>query len=337
MKILIKILFLFFSHTLLAQCVCSTYSVDYSDSRLTYLGRWNTSTGKWSAWGGAQIVFKVQGTRYVTIIASVKDTGDVALTALAYDVDNVSANISPLIFYTTPVDIYTGAKRATIELSNTDEHTITLKSSQYPDDSFYQKSKITITSIEINPLGFISIWNQGAKVIQCVGDSWMGTQCDWPRLMSTTSYKLYPIANGGYDCATMNSNYNYDYSGVINTTDVNADAVIVSFGVNDFNFGITQAAFETSLYSLVDKIRAKQPTAKIFLIRVPKNIGTGNDFGKYGTNMNNVANNRSNVVYIDTTSLDATITWYSDNYHLNGTGKQTLADFVKAILISNGI
>lgn len=311
--------------------------VSYNNAAIQYLGRWNdTGSGMWSGWGCGQIVFKVSGTSYLTVVSDTLDPDTTALEVCSVDIDNTSASATDY-YWSTASQITNGLKSVTISLPNTSEHTIILKTNGYLAYIYAETSKATIKQFIIESGGTISTWTQGAKRIQCVGDSWMGASNDWPRLMSTTDYNLYPIATGGMTCADMNSRYNFDYSGHTNTTDTTADAVIVSYGVNDFNSGISQASFEVSMGQLVDKIRVKQATAKIFLIRCVSNTVTGDDFGKYGTNMSNVAAAKANCYYINTSSLDATMTWASDNYHLSSASKQTLADFVKAVLVSNGI
>lgn len=302
--------------------------VAYNDAAIQYLGRWiDTGSGRWSGWGCGQVVFKVSGTSYLTVVADTLDPDTTALEICAVDIDNAAAS-STNYFWSTAAQITNGLKSITITLPDKNEHTVILKTNGFLAYIFNQTSKATIRQFVIESGGSITTWTQGATRIQCVGDSWMGASEDWPRLMSTANYVLYPIATGGMTCADMNARYDFDYDGVTNTTDSTADAVIVSYGVNDFNSGISNASFEVSMSALVDKIRAKQALAPIYLIRCVSNTVTGNDFGKYGVNMANVAAAKSNVQYINTSSLDASMTWMADNYHLSASSKQALADFV---------
>ncbi len=313
--------------------------IAYNDASMQFQGRFtNTGTGIWTGWG-PPVVFKVKNTSTLIIKASVVDPNGSALTFAVSKIDN-DPSTGIAAYFTTAAQIYTGDTFVTVPMINDGQwHTVSLIScGGYIADSFNEVAKATVTSYEIDFGGSITTWTQGPDVIQMVGDSWMGTQNDWPRLMDLSKWNLYYVSAGGMTCAMMDTQYNYDYAGHLNTTDPTAEAVVVSFGVNDFNSAITQAAFETSCYSLFDKIRVKQPTAKIFLIRCVSNTTTGKDFGKYGANMQNVVNNRTNCVYVDTTSLDATIEWGNgDEYHLSAKGKQTIANFVNSSLISNGI
>ena len=317
----------------------SPITIAYNDASITYLGRWtDVGTGKWSGWGPPNIIFKCRNTSYIKVNATVVDPDGTALCFANQNIDN-NPWTGTLKYFSTGAAIYSGTASATYPMINDGQwHNIMFHVAGYNADIFNEVSKTTINSFQIDPGGEIAVWTTGAKVIQFVGDSWMGSANDWPRLMDNNAYTLYSIATGGLMCSDMDAQYNFDYAGHTNTTDVNADAVIVSFGVNDKNAGVTQAAFETSMYSLYDKIRAKQPTAKIFLVRCVKNVATGDDFGIYGTNMQNVVNNRTNCFYVNTTSLDATIEWANgDIYHLSEKGKQTKADFVKAAVQAQGI
>ena len=318
-----------------------TQTIAYNNANLQYLGRWqDTGSGMWTGWSSPMVVFSVSGTNWIQINTTAIDPSVTAIAALLFDVDNVAA-AGAYVYVSSPLYI-TGAaginKSAMIMLPDTGTHNITLHTVGYNADVFNELSKLTILSYNIPATATISTWTQGAKIIQCVGDSWMGAGNDWPRLMSTANYKLYPIGAGGLQCSQMDTQYNFNYAGNAANTDSTADAVIVSFGVNDFNASVTTATFETAMFALYDKIRAKQATAKIFLIRVPKNIAASKDYGQYGPNMATVVAARTNCFYVDTTSLDATIEWADgDVNHLSANGKQTLADFVKAALVAQGV
>jgi hypothetical protein len=86
------------------------------------------------------------------------------------------------------------------------------------------------------------------------------------------------------------------------------------------------------MLSLVDKVRAKQPTAHIFLLQVPKNVNTNNDYGQYGTAMQNITALRSKVYYIPTSSLENSIEWLPDNYHLTSASLTLFANYVDNII-----
>lgn len=52
--------------------------------------------------------------------------------------------------------------------------------------------------------------------------------------------------------------------------------------------------------------------------------------------MSNIVALRTDIIYIDTTSIESQLVW-TDAGHLEGASKKTLSDFVEPILIANGI
>lgn len=318
-----------------------TYSpvvVLYDDPAITYLGRWqDTGEGMWSGWaGGPQIVFKVSGVTQFHVVMDIEngDTADTA--AITYNID--SSPISPAVYmYTAVGESYVGKKMGLITLPDTGEHTINIHTVGFNAAVFAGTSKMTLKEILLPPGGSITLWTQGPKIIQAVGDSWMGGQNDWPRLMDTALWTLVPVGAGGLKASDMDTQYNYKSDGVAATDDPAMDGIIVSFGVNDYNASVSVGAFQTSLLSVVDKIQTKQPGVEIFLIQVPDNVGDSKAYGQYGTAMSNITGLRSNVNYVSTESLEATITWTDDMGHLDDAGKVLLADFVNTALVDAGI
>lgn len=308
-------------------------TVAYSDSRIAKIGRWqDTGTGIWSGWGGSQLKFKISGVTSFTVNASVVcATGK--LCACECVIDNNPAD--SLLQNFANNENFTGARAVTFSLPSTGMHDIILKTNGYNADIFGGSSKSVVTGIDIGS-GTMSAPSLGVKTVQCVGDSWMAADCDWPRLIDPLLWSVYQIGTGGLTAANMDTQYNYASSGVT-ATDIAADAVIVSFGVNDFNNGISVSSFQTSLLSIVDKIQARQ-SCPIFLIQVPRNLSTGKTFDQYGAAMQNITGLRSNVNYISTANLWSSLTWNADTYHLSPAGKVVMANFIDAQLnLSLGI
>jgi GDSL-like Lipase/Acylhydrolase family len=311
------------------------YPYDYSD--IQYLGRkTDTGTGMNIVWSGTQIVFKVTGTTQLLVYVTALDTNTTDDTRLVYCIDNNPAPRSS-VYSTITTDTANTARNYTclIPIPDTGLHTVNLMAYGPFAGMWAQSCKITITGFAVDYGGMILPWAQGALRLQVLGDSWVGSSQDWPRLMLDGKWEINAIGYAGFTLANENSYYNYDYSGHTNTTDLTADLVVVSFGVNDFIAGVSHASFQASLVSLISKIRAKQPSPPIVLMRIPKNIGTGDDFGTYGADMSTVAAATSNCTYLDTTSLDASVTW-QNAYHLGAVGKQLFADFLDAYAITLG-
>lgn len=306
--------------------------IPYNDSRLQYLGRWNdTGIGIWSGWPSNWVLLKINNATYIDINVDIIDNNNSDYTAIICQIDNTLYWIT----CTTNAETYIGNKTVRINIPDINEHIIMFHTGQYYYSAYNQLSKITIKEYYLDDLAIL-LYASIPLSVQCIGDSWMGTTNDWPRYMENTLYKLYQFGIPGAMCSDMNGMYEYDYNGHINTTDSIVDAVMVSFGTNDYSNGVTQASFESSLNSLVNKIRTKQPVSPIYLIRCVDNrylTPSTNNYGKYGVNMANVAAIINNVKYIDTSSLDSTITWLPDNAHLDSAGKQMLADYVNNYIL----
>jgi hypothetical protein len=304
-------------------------SINYDDSRIQYLGRWqDTGTGIWSAWPASQFVFKVSGASSIAIHVSVVDENSTDYCNMISIRDLTIRSTTSL---TTAADVYTGAKTATITVPDKSLHTYIFKAQCSASSQYTGTAKITINSIDIDDGATLSSWKQGLRYIQTLGDSWM-TGSDWPWRMTRDIWKLYPIAFGGMRVGQMDDYYNYKSVGVEATNDPVMDAVVISYGINDLLSNVTVKTYQASMLSLVDKVRAKQPTAHIFLLQVPKNVNTNNDYGQYGTAMQNITALRSKVCYIPTSSLENSIEWLPDNYHLTSASLTLFANYVDNII-----
>ena len=326
MKIIFILSFLFVVTSVQAK------NILYSNPNIQWLGRWNENPGigKWSGWGGSQIVFKVHGTSSVVVNADVVDPDNSNFCLLTVVIDNSTAN-STVYYLTTLAETFTGSRSVTIILPDTTLRTIIMHTDSYNAALFGATEKTTIKSFNIDSTGVFVHWTQGSKKLQTVGDSWMAANCDYPRFMDRTKWVLYPVATGGLKASDMDTQYNYKYSGAL-ASDPVMDAIIVAFGVNDFNSGVANADFEISLKSVVDKIQIKQPNTLIYLIQAPKNLGTGKDFGKYGDNMQNIANQYQNVHYISTRVLEPRIGWQADGSHLDAASKKIVANYIDSTI-----
>lgn len=312
-------------------------SCGIDNAAIDWQGRWtNNGTSMQCGYNGARFTFTVTGTSSVIICADIVDS-DAVDQCIIYPIIDNSAALPVDNPFTSLTEIFTGKRFTRIDLPDTGTHTLTLHSFSQVENQFYQLFTTKITDIYIQNAGTISPYTQGSTLIQTIGDSWMASYYDWSHLIDLSRYKLYSITAGKQTSQDMDSRYLFNYDGVANTSDTTPNAIIFSSGVNDLGAGITQANFQTYCLSLVDKIQARYPTIPIFLVRVCKNVGTGNDYGKYGVNMSNVAGLRSHVTYIDTTSLDAAATWESGGTHLDATYRQTFANFINAALVAAGI
>ena len=308
-------------------------NIPYTDSNLNYLGRWtNYGTSKGSGWQGVQVRFKVSGTLNLAVNVDVQDLSGSDVSGVITNID--SGNYTQILT-TSLADIYTGIKTANFTLPDTGEHTVILKFSNYPNLQWNGTGRCRLMSLDIDAGGSVTPWvKTTGRLLGCVGDSWMATANDWPFLMAQTKYWLYPISFGGARASTLDSQFNYDNSATLNTSDPTLDVVIVNSSVNDYIGGVSLSSFNTSFAALVDKIRTKQPTAKIILLQSPRNTRDGQTYDQYGPKMEIIAAARSNVVYVPCpSSVWSTLEWATgDPYHLSFAGRQTLAAYVEGQL-----
>lgn len=305
-------------------------NIAYNNSNLQYLGRWiDTGSGKYSGWGGSCIRFKMIGSGVLNVQCACVDGSATGSCNITVFVDGAANGTG--YAYTTAGEIITQTRTALAIIPNTGQiHTIEINTNQIGSDQFDLITKMTVSLFASGSLSILSSWTQGATRLQCIGDSWMSGVNAWTRLLSDSTYELYQIGNGGFDTSEMDAAYNYDYNTVLNTTDPVCGKCVISFGVNDYNASITVPNFQTSLLSIIDKVRIKQPGIPIKLVRVPNNGALL--YGQYGTAMNNIVALRTGITYIDTSSIDATVTWNSDTFHLDGPGKVVMKNFVESLL-----
>ena len=314
-------------------------NISYNDSSLTYIGRWTDyGTSMGSNWQGSQIRFKVSGSLNLNVNVDVKDIdGTISQTGVVLNIDG--ANFAQVIT-TTVADIYTGAKTANFTLPDTDEHTIIMKVYAWPEQQWDETGYCRLNSFDINAGGSVNTWDKfGGYRVGFVGDSWMAVFHDWPFLMTQEKYWPYFISYGGAKAAPLNSKIDYDNPTTLNTDDPVLDIIIVNSSINDYNAGVTLSAFNTSFASLVDKLRAQQPTAKIILLQSPRNTTHSKNYDQYGPEMDSIALTRSNVEYVACpSSLWSSLTWLADTAHLDYASRQIFADFVEGevnALVSN--
>jgi hypothetical protein len=321
--------------------------IQYDDARIQWLGRWeDTGSGKLTSWGGSQIVFKVIGTSRIIVMASVVDpdtTTNMCLMESYIDNDPAGTLVydpavykaSNFYYLTTLADKFTGNVFQQIDLPDTGEHSVILHTNGVRSGMWARTQKTIITGFILDYGGVISTWTQGTKVLQCVGDSWMAADVAFPRLMDRTRWNLYPISHGGLSSGSLNTDYNSDYSGHTSPTDTTADVVIVCEDVNDYNFSVTTATHQANIGALLDKIRVRQPSAPIVLLGAPDNTGASKTFGTTYNTVNAAAvAARSNCYYHSGIAMNAALSsyWMADTFHLDGTGRQLLADDIDAYL-----
>lgn len=308
--------------------------INYNNPALSYYGRWyDDGASKYSGWYGSWIRFKFTGT-------SLK---------VKADFSNLDSFISVIIdenypategtaghrFYTT----VTGIQTLTVATGLTDvEHTAIVRMYGYPS-AILGTNHAKFMGIEIDDGSTITAWNQqGTKRIAVMGDSYSCRSNQFSFFFDQSKYEIYPFGIAGqsmYDPSWgANVTYPYIVKSTIPQDDPLFDGIVIEYGTNDAYGGISTSNFKTSTTDLVQKIKADQPTAKIYLLQMLKNAV--NDFSIYGGVLQEVANEQGeNVIYIPTSSIWDSITWESDNIHPNIDGMRTLATHVQSYLDTN--
>ncbi len=312
-------------------------TIPYTDSALGRHGRWeekSSPAGIQTAWQGGQLRFQVSGTTQVVITASILSQG--YASALAINIDN--GDTYQYAFFPFG-ETHNGMYSVTHVLPDTNAHTIIIKTSaDMPLSQYAGTAAVRITEIQIDDGATITAYPAAIeKTIMVIGDSWLASWSDWPRLMNS-KYGIYPVSFGGANAAQLDSYFPYKEVGV-GETDPAMDAVIISSGVNDYNGGVTTAAYKISVGSLIDKVRASNATAPIILLQTPRNVVNSLNFDQYGTVSAELAAEKMNVVYWSTATIWDSLTWSSgypnptaDLYHLSFAGRNILAVFTQAHL-----
>lgn len=312
------------------QALMSFAKDSYATEPQNFAGRWNSGTrGKFTGWQGSQIKLKVTGANTITIACQVEDTTSGSNTSLLYNIDS-GDNAS--VELTTVAEIFSGEKTAVIALPDTNEHEVIIKTRLDPDLMWSVTDSVQIKSYTLDA-GSLSDWSVGnARLTFFVGDSWMGTSNDWPFLVDQSKYYGYMLGHAGVTASVLDSMIDFQYSGQTVSGDPTANLIVVNTSVNDYNVSVTLEDFNTSFSSIVDKIRAQQPAAKIVLVQSPRNTTDGKNFDQYGPEMDTISAARDNVEYIPVTAtVWDTLTW-ADTNHLDFASRQAFAAHVEAEL-----
>jgi len=294
-------------------------NIPYDDESIYYAGRWDLSNSSArSYWQGSQIRFRVEGTGQIIL--------DLSVTGSNFVVVNIDSG--PAVLYTLST---TSNQSLVIPLPNASMHTIVLKLFSDPVTQFSGTSTCALRSIQLDNEGALSPWgNRGLVVVQAVGDSWMAAQNDWPYLLNNSVYNIQPIAFGGAKTSDLNSQYNNFSSSTVAVADKPANLVLVSTGVNDTYANVSVSDYQTAMSALVDKIRIRQPNARIGILGAPRNIAANRLYNQYDSANQAVANSKTGVTFTPTpNSVADNLSWDTDQAHLTFTGRQQYAAWVK--------
>lgn len=313
--------------------VGATRPITYNDSRLQYLGRWNdTGTGKWQGWPSGEICFTVSGVTSIDVLVSVVDANATDSTLLGYVIDNSPSEVI-LLVPTSAAHIFSGNLVVTVPLPDTGIHNITLKPLGYGYASGYAATcKCIFQGLRLAVTGIVTEWVQGSVPVQFVGDSWAAAYNGWTRLVDRGHFLYDAVAVPGYQMTNIKPQYKYNYSGVVNSSDPNYSAIILMFGVNEYNAGVTTATYQTNMLALIDEIRLRQSSAKIVMVIEPDNVLASKIYSQYSTVINAIPGLRTNTYVCNLASIQSSLQnyWLADGTggHLDYRGKPIAAAFI---------
>ena len=161
-------------------------NIPYSDSRLSFLGRWTDfGTKKGSYWQGSQIRFTVSGTATVKLNCDIVDANSSDLAFAAVSVDK---GASEFITLSTAGETFSGTRTATVTLPDTGVHSLIVKLGGFPNQQWDGSTICHLISVDIDDGSTLSATpDTSSWTVGFIGDSWMGTTEDWPYLLPELS------------------------------------------------------------------------------------------------------------------------------------------------------
>lgn len=306
-------------------------TIPYTDPALHYAGRWrDAGDGKDSGWQGAQVRFKVSGSSVLRVTAKVLDTNGTDVCFAAFNIDGGATEIRS---FTTAAGSGSGLITVELALPGTGVHTVVLKMACYPVSQWDGSSYCRLVSLQVDDSGSVQPWGgQGRMKVQVVGDSWMGAQSDWPRLLGLDDFDIYPVSFGGATMPELNSKYLYDRAGFVNASDPSFDLILINASVNDYYQGVPLSSYQWHLEQLLGKARAAHPQAEIRIIGSPRNNLHSIDYQKYLPAMQAAAASFPGVQVVPIPApVWSTLQW-AEQYHLTQAGLETFAAYVRGQL-----
>lgn len=279
-------------------------------------GRWKESDSYiYSRWQGSQINFVVTGTSKLILSVYVKDdnVNKMDQTAIIVNIDNGKSIHIPV---TSAAEKFTGEKVKELNLPSNSRHSITLKLSAWPESQITEDSKIGLRSVALDKKGKIISSNITKKQNAAfIGDSWMATVHDWPRMLKN-NYNIYPVSFGGATIIKLNDNF-LKYSDDSKLKHPVFDLIVIGSGVNDFNMGVSEIDYEKNLNELISKIRSRNKSSEIIVLQAPDNLQKNKKYSKYSRAIDRAIAEHENTKKL-ALSKSATdeLVWEEDGSHL---------------------
>lgn len=279
-------------------------------------GRWKTSDAYiYSRWQGSQINFVVTGTSKLILNVYVKDenVNKMDQTAIIVNIDNGKSIHIPV---TSAPEKFTGEKIKELNIPSNSRHSITLKLSAWPESQINEDSMIGLRSVTLDKTGKIIPSNITKKQNAAfIGDSWMATVHDWPRMLKN-NYNIYPVSFGGATIIKLNENF-LKYSDDSKLKHPEFDLIVIGSGVNDFNMGVSESDYEKNLNELISKIRSRNKSSEIIVLQAPDNLQKNKKYSKYSRAIDRAISEHDNTKKLALSKSAADeLVWEGDGSHL---------------------
>ena len=294
-----------------------------TDTNIQYVGRWDTSSssGYVPNWTGGYLYTGFTGTTVKILLGS-------------------AVNIYVSIDGGT--DVFYAAVKGTVNLTSTAlaSGTHTLRVEYRSGDCVFKGLTFDSGAGTVNP-------NLTSKLIEFVGDSITAGYLTSNLAMNAYGWVLgeklkvrhTQVARAGYCLSTISTcvgqNSQFFNLGSTGTTawdfsKYQASAVVINLGTNDIGYGVTSAAFQSTYTTFLANIRAKYPSAAIFVMETFKQRYVSETQAAVAARK---SAGDSNVTYISTEGWLTVGTDYVDtNGHPNDAGHVKVAEKLAPII-----
>lgn len=310
--------------------------VAYSDASIRWLGRWrNVTGGKRAGFQSAYVRFSFTGTSLALKVASQAYTPETT-NAIVVRVDGgahqtVAVSNGSTVTVTLATGLTAGTHTATVQFYPRTQYGV------YAENCY-----LDLKSIVLDDAATVSTYDPDLPQVLHIGDSISSATPYYGEAVPFlyTKYEAYPTACSSLRLATANGAlppmttwYPYVSNGNAASDPANFIAVLIYLGTNDSLAGTTTAAFKTAMGNLIDQIRADYAESPIYCVQ-GLNPSNAYDFSIYGTVLTELTTEKYNVHFIETASINASITNTTDAtlVHPDTAGNTLIAQHIESFL-----
>lgn len=301
----------------------------YRDFRFSYYGRYHDDgDNMYSGWREGWIRFKVTGTRQLRIVVRAH-----LIRGCLPEVNAFVDDIPRETGFGGPIPEQPGDPMERDLVIGTDslspdEHLVELRLATGSGDiraPLRGTDRVGLVRVEMDHAGQLLPWPQAGKwKLAVFSDSWAG---HYPHYFDPAEFSVHNMSQGGFTSYDGAYWYPWTVLGVPHR-DPRWDAVLIHYGLNDFNAGVAPKAFQANVLRLVQSIRKDQPEARIFLVQLPRNLQTGRSFDVYGRYLEEIAGQQLRVDYIPSRPIWDSLQWFADQTHITHDSHRKYGDWL---------